>query len=284
MKSFSYRLIIYCSAHYWKLLGISVLLFFAVCFYKVFLLFPHPVITKGMVIDDKVVSRSRSRGFVNLDIVPIIEFIHGAQKYRAVGGSSQQFRTGQQAIVIFNEAAPQKASELSFMGLIDFPVTYYAFFIWFFLSTLLYGSTAFNKHFAGLNLDFNGLTLSKVILISLLLLAIPLLKNYNLLLYGKTAQGMVIIDNVTGSDFRHHNSIVYNVSDKQYKLKGEGEFDDKLGANVSVIYDVSDPDNVLLYSFTGLYLNEWCIFPGVGLIFLIAVYRGSKVKNDEDED
>ena len=286
MNSFKYKVIIYCSQHFWKLFALSIVLLFLFSFHKVFNLLPHPVTITGIVIDERIVSRLhggyRSGSGVAVSIIPTIEFEYASQKYRIKGGSSQHTRIARLVTVVFNQNTPQKGCEASFMGLIDFPFTYYVFFVWFFLTAFLYGTTAFNRHFPGLSLNIRNLTLIRLIIISIVLLAIPALQKAGLFLTGKMTEGVVINENQLGDDGNYHSAIRYSVNGQEYVTGGATEVDDKFGTKVPVIYRADNPEDGHLYSIRTFYLNNWVAIPGVGIFFLVIVFFGSKTKDDDD--
>jgi hypothetical protein len=298
-KSLPLRMIVFCSTHYLKILGLSVLILLAVSFHRVFPVLIRPTIVKGEVVDMKALTEqtysSHRYGYSYRDSrtiqvnMQVIGFEYDGKRYLINGGSDEaDAAIGRSVNVIVPAYSPQQAVEFSVEGLLDFTVASFAFKIWFFLSAILYGVVILDKHFNHFtfDFDFSKLTKKRALVIALICLSLPLVRAVPLLVWGQTTMGSVTDEFMFCSDKEAHRVVSYVIADKAYKL-GAKEYDDRkssIGSTVSLIYDKSEPEHAMLYSFKSLYMNNWLIPSGLGLIFLIAIYFGARIKDDDDDD
>ena len=184
-KSLPYGLIVFCSRNYFKLLGLSALILFAISFHRIFLVIPDPVITKGEVVEEERVKYVSAR-YHNIELVTqIIEFDYEGKRYRIRGGMDEAGAyVGRTVDVIFSRSAPQNGSELSVEGFLDFPVAKYIFYIWIFLTGGLLAVARLNSQFRILVFDDGQLTLSRIFIIMAVLIALPFISHQFITISG----------------------------------------------------------------------------------------------------
>lgn len=288
-KSLLSRIIIFCSWHYLKLFALSILVFCAVIFHRVFPFLTHPVIVRGTTLDEMTVYRykytSRHERGGNLNIkARKIEFIYEGKKYQVIGGYDAEESEGIETKVIFNKTAPQNAAEFTFIGLIDFPVFRIAFTIWVLLTAGLYALATSDKHFSLFDIDIKKLTLKRGIVIAVILLLLPFIKHGRTLIFGKKTMGLITDEVIYCDDGRYHRAIEYGVDGEEYKCAAEGDYNDEknmIGRTVPVIYDATKPGNACISDFNVIYQNNWNILTGIGLIFLSGWFFATRIPDDE---
>ena len=288
-KSLPARFIIFCSQHYLKLFGLSILLLCALSFHKAFLVLPHPVITKGEIVDSKVVGRytHRSkyggRGTIVLT-APVIEFSYDGKKYRIVGGSDQNSDPTSDTKVIFNRSSPQNGLEYSFEGFLDFPMLRISFLLWLFITASLYGLVNLDKHFSLFDFDVKRFSIKWALIMAIPILLLPLLSHAKILLLGARKTGVVVNEMIFGDDGSQHRVILFEVDGKEYRI-ASGDFDYDEGnmqdMAAPVIYDITNPQNAALFTFHALYFNNWLVATGMGLVFLTGWFFATRMPNDE---
>ena len=286
-KSLPARFIIFCSQHYLKLFGLSILLLCALSFHKAFLVLPHPVIIKGEIIDWKIVGRYGSnRGGRSATILkaPIIEFNYDGNQYRIVGGSDQERSLFEETKVIFNKSSPENGLEYSFEGFLDFPILRICFLLWLFITAILYGLVNLDRHFSLFDFDVKKFSIKWALIITVPILLIPLIPNAKLLAFGVKTYGTISNEPVSNQLGSSPRSIVYEVADRQYRIAiNDYDYEDQklIGESAPVIYDLTNPTNASLNTFHSLYVNNWLVATGMGLVFLTGWFFATRMPNDE---
>lgn len=114
-------------------------------------------------------------------------------------------------------------------------------------------------------------------LISVVLLSLPLLKNYKILLDGEKVKGVVIDHKETMSQSEFYNlGSEYSVIQVDYKgqrtqLYGPENEIYEIGSEVNLLILPEDPENFVFVSFTGIYMNK--IFPiAIGTFLLWSAF------------
>ena len=287
-KSLPARFIIFCSQHYLKLFGLSILLLCTLSLHKAILVLPHPVVIKGEIVDWKIVGRythsSRYGGRSTTVLkAPIIEFNYDGNQYRIVGGSDQERSLFEDTKVIFNKASPQNGLESNFEGFLDFPLCRLSFLLWLFITAILYGLVNLDKHFSVFDLSVKTLTPARGIVITFLLLLVPFIKHGALLLFGLKTEG-ILTNETTYINNYHHHVVTYAVDGKEYRFASEGDYYDEqsvIGLPVTIIYDPNRPEKACIDDYKIIYVNNWLVATGMGLVFLTGWFFATRMPNDE---
>lgn len=104
--------------------------------------------------------------------------------------------------------------------------------------------------------------------ISLLILLLPVSRNWELLLKGKTAPGEVqqferflLERRIGGDEVEMASTIEFESGGITYITRGPGNFEYRTGRMVKVIYDPKDPGRNCILTFSGFYLNNYTVLP-----------------------
>jgi hypothetical protein len=242
----------------------------------------HPVIKKGVVVDSKVVAiyGSRKRTVIK---APVVEFEYGSKKYHIIGGWDAQKGLGIKTSVIFNASTPENGAEFTVLGLLDFRLFRIAFIIWLFLSGGLYALVTLDKHFSLFDVDFKKMTVPRFLLIAILLLILPLLKDGKTWILGTKTEGLVTNESMRTNDGSMHWTVIFKANNKEYKLGATGEYDgsDMFGKMIPIKYNPDNPDNACIDDIVEVYSNKWNILTGLGLMFLTAWYFATRSIDEE---
>lgn len=124
-------------------------------------------------------------------------------------------------------------------------------------------------------------------LISIVLLAMPLLKNYKILMDGEQVKGLVTDHKETMSQSEFYNlGSEYSVIQVDYKgqrtqLYGPENEIYEIGSEVSLLILPENPEEFVFVSFSGIYMNK--TFPiaiGTFLLWSAIFFSFSKRKKD----
>lgn len=185
-KSSASGLILFCSTYYWRLFALSLLLLCTVSFHRIFSVVINPVITEGTVVELVSQKEYISLNYGRIKIkTQIVEFDYAGKRYRIMGGSDEVGATvGRSVNVIFSRYAPQNGAEYSFEGLLDWPLANIFFRIWLLLTGCMLAAARLDSRFNVMSLDFSKLTLTRILFIFGLLIALPFISLHLITLAG----------------------------------------------------------------------------------------------------
>ena len=115
---------------------------------------------------------------------------------------------------------------------------------------------------------------TKVILITLLILLIPIYGNWELLLHGEKTEGIVVktVEENAGMLRSFYSIITYQANQKQYTLKGPENVEYQIGKKFPILYMLDAPENSIIFSPRGIYVNRFTSAAVVLFILWMAFY------------
>ncbi|MBI9059486.1 DUF3592 domain-containing protein [Labilibaculum sp. DW002] len=115
---------------------------------------------------------------------------------------------------------------------------------------------------------------TKFILITLLIVLIPIYGNWKLLLHGEKTEGVVvkIIEQDAGMLRSFYSIITYQANQKLYTLKGPENVEYEIGKKFPILFSTNDPENSIIFSLRGIYVNRFTSAAVVIFILWMAFY------------
>jgi len=122
----------------------------------------------------------------------------------------------------------------------------------------------------------------RFILITILILLIPIYGNWKLLLFGEKTKGVVVktIEENAGVLLSFYTVIEYETNQKKYTTKGPENIEYPTGKQFSILYNPQAPENSIIFSIKGIYLNRFTSVSVVLFILWIAFYLSFSPKSE----
>lgn len=115
--------------------------------------------------------------------------------------------------------------------------------------------------------------------ICLLILTLPLSRQWKLIAFGETTFGtvtefaMIVHENIAGERvIQHVSKIQFKVQDSTYIAHGPSGYEYEVGRKIKLKYDPGDPSEYCLLTFSGIYFNNYIILLLVLLTLWAAFY------------
>ncbi len=123
---------------------------------------------------------------------------------------------------------------------------------------------------------------TKFILITLLIVLIPIYGNWELLLRGEKTEGVVekTIEEDAGMLRSFYSIITYQTNQKQYALKGPENVEYQIGKKFPILYMPDAPENSIIFSPRGIYVNRFTSAAVVLFILWMAFYLSFSPKSE----
>ncbi len=123
---------------------------------------------------------------------------------------------------------------------------------------------------------------SKFLIITILILLIPIYGNWKLILHGEKTEGVVvkIIEENTGMLASFYSLIAYDANQKQYVLKGPENVEYPVGKKFQILHLKEDPQNAIIFSIKGFYINKFTSTSVVLFVLWIAFYLSFSPKSE----
>lgn len=124
---------------------------------------------------------------------------------------------------------------------------------------------------------------SKFLTITILIVLIPIYGNWKLIVHGEKSEGIVvkIIEENVGMLLSFYSIIAYEVNQKQYALKGPENVEYPVGHKFQILHLPEDPQNAIIYSVKGIYINQFTSTSVVLFILWIAFYLSFSPKSSK---
>jgi len=121
----------------------------------------------------------------------------------------------------------------------------------------------------------------KFYVILVLILLMPVSKNYRLLLFGIRTEGIAMGYNESQSISAipansDYTSFRFETEKGSFYISAPENITYKSGEKAKIIYDKNSPEKCMIYSFSYLYSGPNAIIPGVLFILWIAFYTSFK--------
>lgn len=120
-------------------------------------------------------------------------------------------------------------------------------------------------------------------IITILILLIPIYANYELLINGKKANGIVIKtskDN-TGQFYSLYSIIQYQVDNQNFRIKGPENVEYPNGKEFTILYYPKNPKNAIIYSLKGICINKFTAVSITLFILWVAFYLSYSPKSEK---
>jgi hypothetical protein len=270
---------------FWQFYLGSLVVLVLLCFHHVFSVLPHPVkvdgITTGLHKMYQVQGHTRMGGSYTTQITARgIHYTWQGQSYDIIGGWDEEADGAVHVPVIFDAGHPEKALELSPLGLMDFYVIRWGGLIWIVLSGLLLAFASSDSHFTALDFNIPNLTIKSFFYLLVIILLIPLYPLTDLLVFGKKADG-VRGENPGYVDGHYTSAILFKAGGTQYTIYSQyaEEYEPGADRHFSVIYQPDNPNRACLYQLGPLYSNNLYLsaLMAFSLILLAAWFAASRV-------
>ncbi|PKQ60460.1 hypothetical protein BZG02_19075 [Labilibaculum filiforme] len=123
----------------------------------------------------------------------------------------------------------------------------------------------------------------RFLIITILILLIPIYGNWKLIAYGEKTEGIVvkIIEENTGMLLSFYSIIAYETNQKEYTLKGPENVEYPVGKKFQILHLSDDPQNAIIFSMKGMYINRYTSTSVVLFILWIAFYLSFSPKSDK---
>ena len=115
--------------------------------------------------------------------------------------------------------------------------------------------------------------------ICLLILALPLSRQWKLITGGERATGtvtdftMIVHENIAGErDIRYVSEVQFKADGKTHRAYGPSGYEYDVGRSIHLIYNPADPSESCLLTFSCIYMNSYMILPIVLIIVWAAFY------------
>ncbi|MUP38285.1 hypothetical protein [Labilibaculum euxinus] len=122
---------------------------------------------------------------------------------------------------------------------------------------------------------------SRFLIITILILLIPIYANWKLIVYGEKTEGIVIkiVEENTGMLLSFYSVIAYEANQKQFTLKGPENVEYPIGKKFQILHLQEDPQNAIIFSIKGFYLNKFTSTSFVLFVLWIAFYLSFSPKS-----
>ena len=130
---------------------------------------------------------------------------------------------------------------------------------------------------------------TKFYIIIVIILLLPLSKNWRLLLFGHDVTGVVKYhrDISAHKGYYRYSIIFYEVNNQEYQVKGPANVVYPVGKKIKIKYRDSNPSKCIPLNLSTIYFGKQMAFPGFLLIVWLALYinvkNNPKIKNDESK-
>jgi len=115
--------------------------------------------------------------------------------------------------------------------------------------------------------------------ICILILALPVSRQWKLLATGKKATGtvleftMIVHENLGGNrEIQYVSEIQFTADGHTYKTYGPDNTEYEVGRKINVMYNPRDPEQNCLLTFSSIYFNDYFILPLVLITLWLAFY------------
>lgn len=121
----------------------------------------------------------------------------------------------------------------------------------------------------------------KFIIITVLIVFIPIYGNWKLLVQGERTEGIVvkIIEEDAGMLLSFYSIITYQANQKQYSLKGPENIEYQIGKKFQILYMPDAPEDSIIFSPRGIYVNRFTSAAVVLFILWMAFYLSFSPKS-----
>lgn len=122
----------------------------------------------------------------------------------------------------------------------------------------------------------------KYILGLIIILLLPIIMNLRLILFGDKVNGKVVYYKNVYAKSRYKGKYTYPIisfitkDSKQYEFMGPSNVVYPADKVLIVYFDPKNPDNNVLFNFSGLYYSNYVIIPGILLFIWSAAYFSLK--------
>lgn len=124
---------------------------------------------------------------------------------------------------------------------------------------------------------------SRFWIITILIILIPIYGNWKLLLNGKKADGVVVTieKESIGQLFSYYSIIQFKAGQETINLRGPENVEYAIGREFKVLYLPKDPNQAILMTIKGIYLNRYTAVSIVLLLLWMAFYLSFTPKSQK---
>lgn len=123
---------------------------------------------------------------------------------------------------------------------------------------------------------------TRFVIITILILLIPIYGNWELLLFGEKTKGVVVktIEENTGMLTSYFSAITFTANQKQYIIKGPENLEYEIGKEFSILYLSESPQDAIIFSIKGIYLNRLTAITVIIFLMWMAFYLSFSPKRE----